>query len=50
MSLKEVADYTEEHYLNRKVKAFPTREKRQMDCIAYFEEQIKNLDISYSLQ
>jgi len=44
VSLEEVAVYAEEKYLNRRsVKSQPTFEKRQMDCITYFDDQIKRI-------
>jgi len=49
LSLKDVANYTEEYYINKKnrPKPTPTSEKRQMDCIAYFEQKISEHKISF---
>jgi len=46
VSLEEIADYSRTHFLNSNVKVAPKVEKRQLDCISYFEEQTKKLDIT----
>jgi len=48
LSLKDIANYTNENILNKKRRAEPTRDKRKMDCIQYFEQRIKEQNISCS--
>jgi len=46
VSLEEIADYSRTHFLNSNIKLAPKVEKRQLDCISYFEEQTKKLGIT----
>jgi len=47
LSMKEIANYAD-YFLNKKLRTQPTREKRKMDCIAYFEEKISEQNFSFS--
>jgi len=48
LSLKEIANYAEEYFSNTVLRAEPTREKRKMDCIEYFERKIREQNIAFS--
>jgi len=46
VTLEEIANYSKMHFLNNNIKILPNVEKRQIDCISYFEEQTRKLGIS----
>jgi len=47
LTLKEIANFTEEYFSDKKIRVHVTSEKRKMDCIAYFEQKISEHKISF---
>jgi len=48
LTMKEIANYTEENFTDKKYRVGSTSEERKMNCIAYFEQKISELNISFA--